>query len=153
QPSRRERGEEDPLARRLDRRLDPSPLAALAMSLPAGRRFTGAFVALLSLGLAVAYGNSLHIGFLFDDTYGIVNNPAIRSLRNIPRFFTDPFTLTVARENVDLRPVLVVTFALNHAISSQAPWSYHLFNIALHFAAATLVFVIVRDHLWWPAED
>src|SRR6266849_6050634 len=122
-------------------------------AVPQGHKFTLLFFALLGVGLAASYANSLGIGFYFDDTYGISSNPAIRSLRNIPLFFTDPFTLTTLRENVDVRPVLVVTFALNYAISGNQPWSYHVFNLILHFIAAGLVFVIVRDHLWWPASD
>src|SRR5438445_13432203 len=101
-----------------------------------GGRFTAAFAALLALGIVASYSNSLGIGFYFDDTYGISSNPAIRSLRNIPPFFTDPFTLTTLRENVDIRPVLLVTFALNYAISGNQPWSSHVFHVILHFITA-----------------
>lgn len=115
-----------------------------------GRTFTWAFLGVLAAGLAVAYGNSFVVGFHFDDSYGIRDNPAIRSLANIPSFFTDPFTLTTVRENVDLRPVLVTTYALNHAVSGNDPWSYHALNLLIHFLTAWMVFVLVRDHLWWP---
>src|SRR5213593_4232584 len=125
----------------------------MRFGLPAGQRFTLLFLALLAVGLAFSYANSFGIGFYFDDSYGIAGNPAIRSLRNIPLFFSDPFTLTTMRENVDIRPVLVTTFAINYAISGNEPWSYHVLNLILHFIAAGLVYVIVRDHLWWPAAD
>ena len=125
----------------------------MRFAVTAGQKFTLLFLALLGVGLAISYGNSFGIGFYFDDSYGIASNPAIRSLRNIPLFFTDPFTLTTMRENVDIRPVLVATFAINYAISGNEPWSYHVLNLILHFIAAGLVFVIVRDHLWWPAAD
>src|SRR5207244_11094110 len=125
----------------------------MRFGVPAGQKFTLLFLALLGAGLAISYGNSFGIGFYFDDSYGIASNPAIRSLRNIPLFFSDPFTLTTMRENVDIRPLLVATFAINYAISGNEPWSYHALNLVLHFIAAGLVFVIVRDHLWWPAAD
>src|SRR6266705_5750154 len=125
----------------------------MRFGVPAGQKFTLLFLALLGAGLAISYANSFGIGFYFDDSYGIASNPAIRSLGNIPLFFTDPFTLTTMRENVDIRPVLVTTFAINYAISGNEPWSYHALNLVLHFIAAGLVFVIVRDHLWWPAAD
>jgi protein O-mannosyl-transferase len=117
----------------------------------AGRRFTILTVALLALGIGAAYAHSLRVGFYFDDAYTIPNNPSIRSLRNIPSFFVDPFALTTIRENEDLRPLVLVTLAANYALSRLDPWSYHAFNLLLHVVAATLVFVIVRDHLWWPA--
>jgi tetratricopeptide (TPR) repeat protein len=119
------------------------------MTLPDGWRFTWSFLVILTLGIGCSYWNSFTIGFYFDDSYGIAENPAIRSLRNIPSYFVDPFTLTTVRENVDVRPILSASFALNYLISGVEPWSYHLFNLVLHWTAAVLVFVIVRDYLWW----
>src|SRR6266581_4598303 len=118
-----------------------------------GRRFTAGFVALLALGIAASYSNSLGIGFYFDDLYGIRNNPTIRSLRNISSFFTDPHAFWTDRTQADVRPVLLITYALNYAVSGLAPWSYHVLNLLLHFVAALLVFVLVRDHVWWPARE
>src|SRR2546429_5511230 len=118
----------------------------------AGQNFTLLFLALLGVGLAISYGNSFGIGFYFDDSYGIASNPAIRSLRNIPLFFSDPFTLTTMRENVDIRPVLVVTFAINYAISGNEPWSYHVLNLIFHFIAAGTGLFFVRAHLWGAAS-
>ncbi len=118
-----------------------------------GRRFTAVFVALLALGIAASYSSSLGIGFYFDDLYGIHNNPTIRSLRNIPSFFTDPHAFWTDRTQADVRPVLLITYALNYTVSGLAPWSYHVLNLLLHFVAALLVFVLVRDHVWWPARE
>jgi tetratricopeptide (TPR) repeat protein len=112
-----------------------------------------AFAALLAAVIALAYANSFGIGFHFDDITGIAQNPSVASLRSVPRFFADPFLLTTTRENVDVRPVLQVTFALNYAISGLHPWSWHALNLLLHFTAALLVFVIVRDHLWPAGTD
>jgi hypothetical protein len=42
-----------------------------------------------ALLIIAAYANSLHNEFHFDDSHVIVNNAYIRSLRNIPSFFTD----------------------------------------------------------------
>ncbi|HEY2775245.1 MAG TPA: tetratricopeptide repeat protein [Candidatus Binatia bacterium] len=122
----------------------------MKLAIAKGRRFTQGLAALLLCGLAVAYWGSFGVGFYFDDAYGISGNPAIRSVSNIPSFFSDPFTLTTVRENVDLRPVLVTTYALNYAVSGNDPWSYHALNLVLHLIAALLVFVLVRDYLWWP---
>lgn len=108
---------------------------------------------LLLIGIGACYANSFGIGFYFDDAYGIVNNPAIRSFRNIPRFFLDPFAVWTEATQVDMRPFLLISFALNYAISGLSPWSYHVLNLLLHFTAAFLVYFIVRDHLWWPASE
>src|SRR5712691_7337041 len=108
--------------------------------------------ALLALVIALAYSNSLTIGFHFDDWHALQQNPFVRSLGNLPRFFVDPNTTSVLRENKDLRPILLATFALNHAISGDAPWSYHAVNLLLHWLVVVLILRIVRDHLWLGAE-
>src|SRR5438034_11810783 len=90
-----------------------------------GRRLTLLTAALLSIGIGAAYSNSLSVGFEFDDVYLLTNNPSIRSLRNIPRFFYDAFTLTTAWENADLRPVLQLTYALSYALSGMRPSPYY----------------------------
>jgi len=103
--------------------------------------------------IAAAYANSLDVPFAFDDWHAIEQNPAIRDLVNLPRFFTDPTTFSVLRENRDLRPLLVLSLALNYQVSGLAPWSYHLVNLVLHWIVCLLVFRIVRDHLWLgPSE-
>jgi tetratricopeptide (TPR) repeat protein len=105
-----------------------------------------------ALVIAAAYANSLSIGYRFDDWHVLEKNPAIRSLSSIPRFFVDPASTTVLPENMDLRPLLMTTFALNYALSGDAPWSWHVVNLLLHWLVVVLVFRIVRDHLWLGAE-
>jgi Tfp pilus assembly protein PilF len=107
---------------------------------------------LLTLVTAVCYANGLNLGFHFDDAHVIQDNPHIRSLWSIPRFFVDPSTSSASPANLVLRPLLLTTFALNHAISAERPWSYHLVNLALHALSVALIFRIVRDHLWLGAE-
>src|SRR5262249_33608935 len=108
--------------------------------------------ALLAVAILAAYANSFDIPFVFDDWHTIEQNPAIRSLSNLPRFFYDPNSTTVLRENKDLRPLLVASLALNHRISGLVPWSYHAVNLLLHWIATLLVYRIVRDHLWLDAD-
>jgi tetratricopeptide (TPR) repeat protein len=116
---------------------------------------TAQAAALLALAIATVYATGLSMGFHFDDSHVIENNPAIHSLTNVPGFFYDLTTSSASPDNRVLRPLLLISFALNYAISGTAPWSYHLFNIVLHWIVALLVFRLVRDHLWlgpeaWP---
>lgn len=115
--------------------------------------FTYVFAATLGVLLIAAYGNSFAVGFMFDDAWGIAQNSALRSLANVPGYFRDPFLLTPIRQNVDLRPVLMATFALNYWLSRLEPWSWHALNLVLHFGAALIVYFCVRDCLWWPREE
>jgi len=44
-------------------------------------------IGLLALILVATYANHFHNSFHFDDAHTIVNNAAIRDLKNIPLFF------------------------------------------------------------------
>lgn len=111
-----------------------------------GRGWTVA--ALLAIAVAAAYANALHGPFVFDDWHTLERNPHIRSLANVPRFFVDPDTTSVLRENKDLRPLLLTTFAANWAISGPDTWSWHVTSLVLHWLACVLLYRVVRDHLW-----
>jgi tetratricopeptide (TPR) repeat protein len=108
---------------------------------------------LLAAAIAGAYANGLHVPFVFDDWHTIEQNPAIRTLGRVPAYFVDPDTTTILHDNKDLRPLLLVTMALNYQVSGLAPWSYHVVNLVLHWLVSLLVFRIVRDHLWLSAES
>src|SRR4030095_13218410 len=103
---------------------------------------------LLAAAIGAAYSDGLDVPFVFDDWHTIEQNPAIRPPRRIPDHVVDPDTTTILRENKDLRPLLLVTMALNYQVSGSATWSYHVVNLILHWLVALLVFRIVRDHLW-----
>ena len=63
----------------------PDPQARSSWRLPA----------LLALVIALAYSNGLTIGFHFDDWHALQQNPFVRSLANLPRFFVDPNTTSM----------------------------------------------------------
>ena len=83
---------------------------------------------LLTAVVLLAYGNTLSHSFHYDDIPSILEKPWIRGLDKIPQFI---FSLWQ-------RPLVILSFNINHAISKFDVWSYHVFNILLH-AAATLL--------------
>ncbi len=98
--------------------------------------------AVLLVAAAAAYWNSLAVPFLFDDLSTIVDNPALGS----PGAALAPaFNVTTTG-----RPVLNLTFALNHAISGRAVWSYHAGNLLIHALAGLVLFGLVRRTLRLP---
>ncbi|MEO8679166.1 MAG: hypothetical protein ABI665_08975, partial [Vicinamibacterales bacterium] len=64
--------------------------------------------------LVAAYANHFDNGFHFDDSHAVIDNPAIRDLGNIPRFFTDARTFSVLPLNQSYRPVLQATLAIDY---------------------------------------
>jgi Tfp pilus assembly protein PilF len=93
--------------------------------------------------VVAAYCRSFGGPFLYDDVDSIPGNVSIRSLATS---FSPPVQATVGG-----RPVLNLSFAVNHALSGTQVWSYHALNLAIHIAAALLLLVIVRRTLATPA--
>jgi tetratricopeptide (TPR) repeat protein len=84
----------------------------------------------------VAYSNTYDHAFHLDDGHVLSTNPAIRDLKNIPAFFVDPGMFSSLRANVDYRPVLMSTYALNHWLGGYDMWNWHVTQILLHWAVA-----------------
>ncbi len=93
----------------------------------------------------VAFHNSFDGAFLYDDLGSIRHNQYINNLWNPIEAMSLP--LINSGETVARRPVLSVSFALNRAVLGAEPWGYHLINLAIHIAAALLLFGIVRRTL------
>jgi len=90
------------------------------------------------------YANNFRHEFLLDDGHSIERNLAIRSLANIPSFFADASTFSTLRSNIDYRPVLLVTYAANHALGGYDTWWWHLTQIAIHFACVLGLYYLCR---------
>jgi len=104
----------------------------------------GVWIVLLVLVVPAAFHNSLQVPFLLDDADSIVNNPSIRSLATAWRPPGDSgFT-------VSGRPLLNVSFAVNHAIHGTSVAGYHVGNILIHLAATLCLFAIARRTLLQP---
>lgn len=101
-----------------------------------------ALIALFGLGL---YHQTLNAPFIFDDLGYLEDNPVIR---NFSYFFdfSQVRELDVAtdlKNSFALRTLTYLTFSLNYAVSGMAVQGYHLVNIAIHIAAACLVYLFV----------
>jgi hypothetical protein len=79
------------------------------------------------LAIFVAYANSFDNGFHFDDFHTVTDNPAIRSLGNLPRFFTDTTTFSVLPANRTYRPMVSLSLALDYAMGrGYTPLWFHV---------------------------
>jgi tetratricopeptide (TPR) repeat protein len=109
----------------------------------------------IPLACWAVYLNSLENGFHYDDSHAIVENPHLRSLGQVPRFFADPAAFSREPAMAMYRPVLLTTFALNYAFGQHQVRGYHLVNLLLHSLAALLVFLVLKEVFasaragWW----
>jgi tetratricopeptide (TPR) repeat protein len=85
----------------------------------------------------IIYIPALNAGFVnWDDPdYVGENNFLIRELGNLPELFS--FNNTVQG---NYHPLTMISLALNFAISKDAAWSYHLFNLIFHLINCVLVY-------------
>src|SRR5262245_52798093 len=91
----------------------------------------------------VSYSNSLSNPLVFDDRVAIVENAAIRSVGA---------SLTPGRETpLAGRPMVALSFALNHRAGGLEVAGYRVTNIAIHACTALLLFGVVRRTLQIPA--
>ena len=88
----------------------------------------------------LAYARVLHGEFQWDDFSSVVENHRIRNLQDVLAGFLP----ALIRSG---RPVVDLTFALNHAAGGLAPFGYHLVNLAIHACAVVLVFAFTRTVL------
>lgn len=70
--------------------------------------------AALMLGVTLTYSNHFHNAFQFDDHHTILENVYIRSLSNIPRFFTDATTFSSLPPNQSWHPLVSLSLALDY---------------------------------------
>jgi tetratricopeptide (TPR) repeat protein len=118
--------------------IDPRDAAGAPAHGRAGRA-AAVLPALLVCGVGLAlYANSFSVPFLFDDSFEITNNPAVRSLAPLHEYL------------LRLRGIPALTFALNYRWSGFDVWPFHLVNVAVHLANAVLVYLLVRHTLTLP---
>ena len=103
--------------------------------------------ALIALSAVAAYHTSFAGSFVYDDEAAIVENPTIRQLWPIWPAFSPPCD----GRTVSGRPLLNLSLALNYALDGLDAWGYHALNLAIHIAAAWLLFGIVRRTFLTPA--
>ena len=102
-------------------------------------------LALVVASIMLAYSNSLGNGFHFDDFHTVVDNPAIRSLHNVPRFFTDATTFSVLPANRTYRPLVTASLALDYALGKgYRPFWFHLSTFLLFLCEVALLNVFFR---------
>jgi protein O-mannosyl-transferase len=100
---------------------------------------SSAHVGLVVAAVLIAYGNALANGFVWDDLYLVVGNPAIKDWTRAPRLFTsDLFPGGMASGYY--RPLQALTYLVDYRSWGLAPFGFHLTNVALHATVAVLLY-------------
>ena len=115
------------------------------------RRF--AYPAACAVALLVtlaSYANHFHNEFHFDDSHAVENNAYIRSLRNIPLFFTSTATFSSLPANQSYRPLVTTTLAVDYWIGGGLkPLAFHITSFTLFLIQCAVLLAFYRrlmDH-------
>jgi len=92
--------------------------------------------AIAVLLVVATYSNHFHNAFHFDDSHTILNNAFIRSVGNIPLFFTDPSTFSALPSNQSYRPLVTTTLAMDYWLGGG------LNTLAFHVTSFSLFLVL-----------
>ena len=97
------------------------------MNLTTSRRFLLTAAAVLA-AVAFTYSNHFENALQFDDLHVIRDNIFVRSLENVPRFFTDPVTQSLKPENRNWRPLVMTTVAIDYWLGGglRSTFYFHL---------------------------
>lgn len=95
---------------------------------------------LVAVAAFAAYANSFSGPFFFDDGPAIVDNPTIRNLADLNAVLHPPGD----GSGVSGRPLLNLSFALNHALGGLDPAGYHAVNLLIHILAAWCLLGLLR---------
>jgi protein O-mannosyl-transferase len=106
-------------------------------------RFCRAIIVLLAV---LAWGQTVKYGFVWDDHYFIVDNPGIRTFKNIPAMFYSRIAEATRPEDFpNFRPLRNVVYATLYQLGGKPtaqPWIFHLTNIVAHTVAALMLFSV-----------
>lgn len=100
----------------------------------------------LALGAGL-YATSLRNGFAFDDIPIIANNPIVRELEGLLRYFSSSYWGPSTSVESAYRPMTLRVFAVQWMIGSGSPWPFHFVATVLYGICCALAYGMARSML------
>ncbi len=114
--------------------------------MPAGTRAASRALMLRALAVAAAafllYLPTASNGFVFDDINVVLRNPLARDPGDLRGIFGSHYWANVSKGGDLYRPITILSFAINHAITGEGPAGYHVTNALLHGLVSALVVLL-----------
>ncbi len=115
-----------------------------AKDLRGGRLTVWGLGLILVFLLVLAYSNTLHSPFTYDDYVDVLGNTSVRHLWPLWEVFRVP------GQGYMTRPIANLSFALDYALHGPKPFWFHLTNLLIHLGAALALLGSVRRTLLRP---
>jgi tetratricopeptide (TPR) repeat protein len=99
----------------------------------------------IAVFVTIVYSRHFVNEFHFDDSHTIVQNPYIRDVHNVPRFFTDTQTSSVLPANRAWRPVVYTSLAIDYSLEhSMKPFFFQVSTFFWFLVELALMFALFR---------
>ncbi len=104
----------------------------------------------LALAVVLVFGNTLFNGYNYDDNLVTINHPyTSKGLNAIGKIITSSYYSNQADIQFGYRPVVHLSFALEHQLFGQKPWISHAFNLFIYLGCVLLFFKLLAA---WAGE-
>lgn len=101
----------------------------------------------------IVFFPSLQNKFIWDDEAQIINNPYIRSLKNIPSFFTGgTFYLKGSEDRLQgiyYRPLMTFAYTITYHFFGLNPVAYHSLQLLIHTINTIFLFILFLRLIQW----
>jgi tetratricopeptide (TPR) repeat protein len=104
---------------------------------------------LLAIALSVAYADTFHASWHYDDYANIVKNPNVHMARISWSALKEALSAGLHHQLIG-RPLAYLSFALNYRFGALDLFGYHVVNLIIHWLAALFVFLFVRNLVALP---
>jgi tetratricopeptide (TPR) repeat protein len=95
------------------------------------------------LAVFAAYANHFHNSFHFDDFHTITQNPAIRSLAQVPRYFVDARTFSILPTHYSYHPLVTASTSLDYWLGAGLnPLWFHVSTFTWFLVQLALMYLI-----------
>lgn len=106
----------------------------------------------LAVVVIVVFGNTIFNGYNMDDNLVTQNHKyTSKGLATIGKIFTSSYYSDNAEINFGYRPIVHVSFALEHQFFGESPAVSHLFNLLLYLLSVLLFFKLLIN--WFGEEN
>lgn len=113
------------------------------------RFYSSSYLVILGVVTIALFANSVFNGYNYDDTLVTQNQPltANANLSSIQRIFTEPYYKDSIGHSFGYRPMVLLSFAIEHSLFSESPFVSHFINVLFYLIAVFLFFNLLRKFI------
>jgi protein O-mannosyl-transferase len=101
---------------------------------------------LLLCAVLLVYLGHFGNGFHFDDLHSVVQNPYIRDLHNIPKFFTNARTFSILPQNRTYRPLVSASLAIDYWLGGGLkPFYFQASTFCWFLLQLVLMYILFQE--------